>query len=94
MNKEELVSVVAEKTNNTKKKTREVLDVVFDVIYNAVFSNREEVKVNKFGIFKPTVRAARNGVNPKTKEKISIPEKMAGGFKFSKVGTDKEAVNS
>lgn len=90
MNKAELISKVAEKLGYTKKDTSAVVDVVFDVIKEGVVLG-EEVSISGFGKFGVTERAAREGRNPQTSEKISIPASKAPKFKASKVF--KEAVN-
>jgi len=53
-----------------------VLDAVIDIAKN------ERIKVGNH-IFKPVVRKARNGVNPKTGEKIQIGEKKGIKYKYT-----------
>ena len=80
MNKGELISKVAETTENTK--------VDCDAIITAAFAAiAEELKTGgefawpQFGSFKTVIRAARKGTNPATKQPIAIPETTAVKFK-------------
>lgn len=91
MTKVELIAKVAETTGMTKKDTASVVNEVFTEITNAVVAG-DKVAVAGFGTFQIVERAAREGVNPKTKEKISIPAKKTAKFKASK--TFKDAVNA
>lgn len=92
MNKSELLAAIAEKTNQSKAATGEFLDATIAVIEAAVASG-DPVALVGFGTFKAAPRAAREGKNPKTGEKISIaattvPRFTAGaGFKSLVAGT-------
>jgi DNA-binding protein HU-beta len=91
MNKSELLAAIAEKTNQSKAATGEFLDATIAVIEAAVASG-DPVALVGFGTFKAAPRAAREGKNPKTGEKISIaattvPRFTAGaGFKAKVAG--------
>jgi len=86
MNKSELLAAIAEKTNQSKAATGEFLDAAVAVIEQTVASG-DPVALVGFGTFKAAPRAAREGKNPKTGEKIKIaativPRFTAGaGFK-------------
>lgn len=84
MNKQELISAVAEKVNFTKKDVETTINAVFEEISNSLQS-QVEVKVTGFGIFTTVTRAARSGRNPSTGEAIEIPETIAVKFKPSSV---------
>jgi len=72
INKEILVDMVANKTGMAKKEVEIVVDNVVDVIMDALHKDRK-VTIASFGTFKVTHRAAREGINPQTKERIMIP---------------------
>ena len=86
MNNSDLLAAIAAKTNQSKVATGEFLDAAIAVIEEAV-STGESVTLVGFGTFKAAARAAREGKNPKTGEKIKIaattvPRFSAGaGFK-------------
>lgn len=80
MNKSELVNAIAEKTNLTKADAKLALDATLEAIANAV-ANEEKVTLVGFGTFSVTEKAARTGINPRTKEKIEIPARKVVKFK-------------
>ena len=92
MNKTELITNVANKIDGaTKKDISVVIDEVFDTIKNALASG-EKVAIAGFGSFEVAERAAREGKNPRTQEKLIIPASKAPKFKASK--TLKDVVNA
>lgn len=91
MTKKELVSAIAEKTEETKVKTAGMLDALIEVI-SETLSNGEEVAIAGLGKFAVRERAARNGRNPQTGEAITIAASKVPAFKASK--TLKDAVKA
>ena len=72
MNKSELIETVAAKTGESKAAAGRAVDAVIDSVVGAV-AKGDNVTLVGFGTFKSTKRAAREGKNPKTGEKIKIP---------------------
>ena len=66
MNKVELVTKMAEKSNLTKKEAALALDAFIESVEEAL-ENREKVQLVGFGTFETRERAAREGRNPRTK---------------------------
>lgn len=64
----------------TKKECGEFLDAFQAVVYDAL-SRGEEIKITGFGTFKTRKIEAHEGVDPRTKEKISIGETVIPSFK-------------
>tara|TARA_B100001179_G_C18558672_1_gene389482 strand:- start:453 stop:917 length:465 start_codon:yes stop_codon:yes gene_type:complete len=83
MNKSDLSKAVAEKCDTTPKNAVAVLDAAFDVIAEALKS-KDSVTIAGFGTFATKERAAREGINPSTREKIQIPAKTVVNFKPAK----------
>lgn len=83
MNKADLVEVISSKEGLTKAQSERILNLIIDSIKNSL-KKGEEVTIAGFGSFKVKTRAARQGVNPKTGEKIQIPEKKVPKFKPGK----------
>jgi DNA-binding protein HU-beta len=71
MNKSELIDAIAEEAGLTKVDAAKALDAVTGAIVAAV-ANGDSVALIGFGTFKASARAAREGKNPKTGEKLSI----------------------
>lgn len=83
MTKAELINTVAEKTNFTKKDTEKIVTAFTDSITDALVSG-DKVSLVGFGTFEVKTRAARNGINPRTKEPMEIPESKLPAFKAGK----------
>ena len=84
MNKAELVSIVAEKSPETKKVTEEIINLFLDEI-EATLKTGEKVVLSGFGTFEVRDRAARKGKNPRSGEEISIPGQKSPAFKAGKL---------
>ncbi|MDR6224510.1 HU family DNA-binding protein [Desmospora profundinema] len=91
MNKTELISQVAEKTNMTKKDATQAVDAVFDTITQALREG-DRVQLIGFGNFEVRERAARKGRNPQTGKEIQIAASKVPAFKPGKAL--KEDVNN
>ncbi len=90
MNKNYLVATVASKTGMSKADAGKAVDGVFGAITKSLRS-KTEVRLVGFGTFSVTRRAATQGRNPRTGERIQIPASNQPKFKAGK-GL-KEAVN-
>lgn len=91
MNKAELVTSMAEKSNLTKKDTESALNAFMKAVEEALASG-EKVQLVGFGTFEVRQRKAREGRNPRNPEEvIQIPASKAPVFKAGKAL--KEAVN-
>ena len=80
MTKAELVAVVAEKADMTKKDAEAAISAVIDSITDALVKG-DKVQLVGFGTFEVRARAEREGVNPQTHEKIEatkVPAFKAG----------------
>lgn len=91
MTKKEFIEIIAEKTNVSKKDAETVFDAVFAEIKSEMIAG-EKVAINGFGTFEVRERAARQGINPLTKEKIDIAACKVPAFKAAKAL--KDAINN
>lgn len=80
MNKNELVSSIAQKSGLTKKDVESVVTGVLDEITSALASG-EKVQFVGFGTFEPRQRSSRTGRNPQTGKSINIPATVVPAFK-------------
>jgi len=83
MTKAELITAVAQKTQLSKKDSDKAVAAVLDVITETLAAG-EKVSLVGFGTFEVKERAAREGINPRTKEKIIIPASKLPSFKAGK----------
>ena len=91
MNKNDLVAAVSDATSFSKADAARAVESVFDTI-KATLTKGEEIRLVGFGTFSVARRAASEGRNPRTGEKIQIKASNQPKFKAGK-GL-KEAVNS
>ena len=90
MNKTELAAVVAEKTGLSKADAAKAVAATVDAITDALVEG-DKVALVGFGTFAVKERAARQGVNPRTGEKVTIAAAKAPAFKAGEAL--KDAVN-
>lgn len=83
MNKNELVDAVAAAADLRKADAAKAVDAVFDSITDAL-KKGIEVRVVGFGTFAVSNRAASEGRNPRTGEKITIAASKLPKFKAGK----------
>ncbi len=89
MTKAEFIEKLAAKGDTTKKHASEAFALIFDTIADEL-AKGEEVSVPGFGKFSVVTRAARTGINPRTKKKMKI--KATKVPKFSPAKALKENV--
>ena len=87
MNKTELVAAIAETTGLSKKDSEKALKAFVDVVTEEL-KKGEKIQLVGFGTFEVSERAARQGINPITKEKINIAAAKAPKFKAGKALKD------
>ena len=73
MNKTQLVENVAGKTDLTKTEASQLVNIVLGAIADNICDGDGEVAIPDFGRFMIKQIAERQGINPSTKEKITIP---------------------
>ena len=80
MNKTELVEKIAVSAELDKAKAKKALDATLEAIKNALVEG-DKIQLIGFGTFSVNERPAREGINPATKEKITIAAKKVAKFK-------------
>lgn len=88
MNKAELITVVAQKTDLSKRDAERVVKTVFDTITEEL-AKGDKVQVIGFGTFEVRERQAREGRNPQNGESITIAASKSPAFKAGKQLKDK-----
>ena len=87
MNKQELITKIAEKSNLSKKDAAAALTALTDVITEALKAEGK-LAIPSLGTFELRERAARTGKNPRTGEKVEIAAKKVPAFKPAKALKD------
>ena len=90
MNKTELITAIAAKSELSKKDSEKALRAFEEVVTEELVAGGK-VQLVGFGTFDVAQRAAREGRNPRTKEVMPIPASKAPRFKVGKAL--KDAVN-
>ena len=88
MNKTEFINAVAEKSGLSKVDYKKAVEAFIQTISNEM-KEGGKISLLGFGSFSTTEKAARKGVNPKTKEVIDIPARKVVKFKAGAELTDK-----
>ncbi|MCF8480006.1 MAG: HU family DNA-binding protein [Rhodospirillum sp.] len=83
MNKNDLIAAVAESAGLSKADAGKAVDGVFNAITDAL-KDDQEVRLVGFGTFNVAKRAATEGRNPRTGEKINIAASKQPKFKPGK----------
>ena len=87
MNKNELIRNVANKAGITLKDATTAVSAFIDAITDGLKAG-EKIQISGFGTFEIKSKGAREGINPKTGEKISIAASKTPTFKFGKAYKD------
>jgi DNA-binding protein HU-beta len=87
MNKGELISAIAEKTEQTQAQSKAMLEAVLSTIKEALAED-DAVQLIGFGTFSVKERAEREGRNPQTGEPLTIAAKKVVSFKPGKEFTE------
>ena len=76
MNKTDLIAAVAEKAGLAKTDAKKALEAFVSTV-----SEGEKIALIGFGTFSVSEKSARTGINPATKQTITIPAKKVVKFK-------------
>ena len=87
MNKQDLISAIAENANLSKKDAEAALSAFVGAVETAL-KNGEKVQLVGFGSFEVRERAARTGRNPQTGAEMQIAAAKVPSFKAGKALKD------
>ena len=87
MNKTELIAAMAANAELSKKDAEKALKAFIDVVTDEL-KKGEKVQLVGFGTFEVSERPARTGINPQTKETITIAASKNPKFKAGKALKD------
>jgi nucleoid DNA-binding protein len=81
--KKEIVKTISEEIGLTQLKTKEIVQKTFDAIVETLVAD-ERIELRNFGVFEVKKRAARKARNPRTGQRVNVPEKYVVTFKPGK----------
>ncbi len=92
MTKSQLIEAVAIRLQDVSKKDVEIIvDTIFNCMTDALTLD-ERIEIRGFGSFVAKIREAREGRNPKTGDRVTVPRKRTPFFTVGKELKDR--VNS
>ena len=83
MTKADIVDKVALGTGLTKLETEAIIEGFFKTVIESLKEGKG-IEIRGFGSYKVKKKNARHARNPKTGEKVQVPEHFVPTFKFSK----------
>ena len=83
MTKTELINSISDKANCTKKDAASALEATLAAIQEAL-EKGDKVSITGFGTFEVRDRAAKQSINPATKEPVYVAAKKVPAFKAGK----------
>jgi nucleoid DNA-binding protein len=81
--KKEIVKTISEEIGLTQLKTKEIVQKTFDAIVETLVEDGR-IELRNFGVFEVKRRAARKARNPRTGQRVDVPEKYVVTFKPGK----------
>lgn len=84
MNKAGLIEALSQETGLDKKECKQMVEATLKIIENELAAG-DRVQLAGFGCFEVQSRHTREGVNPRTKERMVIPACKCPSFKAGKV---------
>lgn len=87
VNKKQLITIVSERTGVSKLDVKEVIETALDEITKRLMDGKE-VRLVGFGTFQVRKRVSREGRNPQTGDKITIPSTLTPSFLAGKALKD------
>ena len=83
MTKKEIVKTISEEIGLTQLKTKEIVQKTFDAIVETLVEDGR-IELRNFGVFEVKKRASRKARNPRTGQRVDVPEKYVVTFKPGK----------
>ena len=81
--KKEIVRTISDEIGLTQLQTKEIVQKTFNAIIEALVED-ERIELRNFGVFEVKRRAPRKARNPRTGDKVFVPEKYVVTFKPGK----------
>jgi integration host factor subunit beta len=82
--RKEIVRSISEELDLSQMETKQIVQMVFDAILHTLVEVGR-VELRNFGVFEVKRRGARKARNPRTGEKVFVPEKLVVTFKPGQV---------
>lgn len=87
MTKSDLINAISEKSELSKKDSEKALNAALTAITDAL-TQGDKVQLVGFGTFEVRDKKERTAINPRTKEKTTVPARKSPAFKAGKALKD------
>lgn len=84
MTKKEIVKIISDELEESQVLTKRIVQMTFDLIVKTLVTNGR-IELRNFGVFEVKVRRRRQARNPKTSERVEVPERKVVTFQPGKV---------
>jgi len=84
MTKPEIITLISEQADITKKAATRVLDTFVDAVHSSLKSEEGKIRISALGTFRVVEMAPRRGVNPRTGKEMTIPAMRVPRFTAAK----------
>ncbi|RIK65810.1 MAG: transcriptional regulator [Planctomycetota bacterium] len=91
--KKDLIDRIADRTGNKRVVVKRIIQSFLDDIVEEL-GKGNRLEFRDFGVFESRVRAARVAQNPKTLERVEVPEKRTVKFKVGRIMKLKLGIDS
>jgi len=82
--KKELIDRISDSTNGRRVQVKKILQQFLDEIVNEL-GRGNRLEFRDFGVFETKLRKARKAQNPKTLERVDVPQKRTVKFKVGRL---------
>ncbi len=84
MNKPEIIALISERADITKKAATRVLGTFVDAVHTSLKSEEGKIRIAALGTFRVVKMEPRRGVNPRTGKEMTIPAMRVPRFTAAK----------
>ena len=88
MTKSDMALRIAKKMDMHQNKVKRIVQMIFDNIVE-VLATEGRLELRNFGVFEVKTRKPRKARNPKTGERVMVPERKAVAFKMGRFMEDR-----
>lgn len=88
MTKPEMVNLISERANITKKAATAALNAFVETIQSSLHAGNGKIRISDLGTFRVAALSSRKGVNPRTGKPMTIPATRVPRFSPAKALKD------
>jgi len=82
--KKEIVKLISDELEESQVLTKRIVQMTFDLIVKTLVTDGR-IELRNFGVFEVKLRKSRQARNPKTSERVEVPERKVVTFQPGKI---------